>query len=366
MKLIHGLFVFALALSLSSLSRAAEPVAPASGAPAVEPAAPAPEPVPEILPAEKKEPAVKSTPKKTKSVAKKADIRTEISPAESAVVKRNNSNVRGKPGFIGEVITKLKKGEPVTLLEEIKLGKTRKDEPASWYKIAMPANTPVWVSGHFVDPSTKTVTASRLQVRAGPGENYSVVGALPKGTEVKEIRQVNNWIEIETPADTYAFVSADLIDRTATSIAPSTPTEAPTPEPAPEVVAVPPDVSDVPTPAEPAVPAEPAAPAPTETASTEPAPSVEVTPAPVEEEPLPKRIVTREGIVRHSFNVQTPSYYELESPDTKKVINYLFSPEPDFSLKEYIGQTVTVTGEEYVDKRWPKTPVIKIDSLEQQ
>lgn len=348
MKLIHG-FILALILSLSlPTARAAEDAAAPSAAP---------DNAPGIAPAKDAN---------SKATAKNSETRTEVNPPEDATVKRNNSNVRGRPSFVGEVITRLKKGEPVKVLEEIKLNKTRKNEPADWLRIAMPANTPVWVSAHFIDPATKTVTATQLHVRAGPGENYSVVGMLPKGAEIKEIREVNNWIEIETPSDAYAFVAADLIDRAApTTTAPATteptPTAPPAPEPAPEVVSVPPDVSDAPLPAEPVAP-----PAPEVTQPAEVAPPIEVTPPPAEEEKPPKRIVTREGIVRHSFNVQTPSYFELESTDTKKVINYLYSPQPDFSLKEYIGQLVTVTGEEYIDKRWPNTPVIKIESLEQQ
>jgi hypothetical protein len=91
-----------------------------------------------------------------------------------------------------------------------------------------------------------------------------------------------------------------------------------------------------------------------------------VTVPPIEEEPLPKRIVSREGIVRRSLNVQTPSYFALESPDTGKTINYLYSPEPTFTLKSLIGARVIVTGEESIDRRWPNTPVIEIETLEQR
>src|SRR5690606_12802772 len=105
--------------------------------------------------------------------ARSSDKHTAITPPETGIVNGQNCNVRGRPSFIGEVITKLNKGEKVTLLEEITLSKTRKDEPANWYKIVMPTNTPVWVSAHFVDPNTKLVLPRKLQVRAGPGENYS-------------------------------------------------------------------------------------------------------------------------------------------------------------------------------------------------
>jgi uncharacterized protein YgiM (DUF1202 family) len=281
---------------------------------------------------------------------KKSDTHVEINPPEVATVKLDAVNVRGRASFVGEVITRLKKGESVTLLEEITLAKTKKDEPARWFRIAMPTNTPVWVNAHFINADTKAVVPKKLQVRGGPGEIYSVIGTLEKGYIVKEIRKVNDWIEIETPPGTFAFVAADMIERTA-SAAPTAP------EPAPEVVAVPPDVSPE-TPA----PAEPTAPAPAPAEVAEPVSP----PPPVVEEPLPKRIVTREGIVRRSYNVQTPSYFELESPDTGKIINYLYSSEPTFTLKPLIGQRVVVTGEESIDKRWPNTPVIEIETLEQR
>ncbi|MEO6035346.1 MAG: SH3 domain-containing protein [Verrucomicrobiota bacterium] len=294
----------------------------------------------------------------TESTGSKTSTRLAINPPETGTVRQRNVNVRGQASFVGEVITRLHKGESVTLLEEISLGKTKTDEPSIWFRIAMPTNTPVWVSGGFVDPTAKTVIPKKLKVRAGPGENFSMVGILEKGATVKEIRTVNGWIEIETPAETYAFVAADLIERGS---------PAPVPPPvAPEVVAVTPPPTE--TPAAPEVAPENPAPSPTP-APAEPTPAVvapAVTPPPVVEEPLPKRIVTREGIVRRSLNLQTPSYYELESLQNRKIINYLYNPQPGGTLKPWIGITVTVTGEESIDKRWPNTPVIEIETIDQR
>ena len=201
------------------------------------------------------------------------------------------------------------------------------------------------------------VIPKKLKVRAGPGENFSMVGMLEKGATIKEIRNVNGWIEIETPADTYAFVAADLIERASA---------APVPPPtAPEVVAVQPQPTEVP--AQNVTPETPTpAPAP---AAVEPPPVTAppvVTPPPAVEEPLPKRVVTREGIVRRSLNVQTPSYFALENPENRKIINYLYNPQPGFTLKPWIGTMVTVTGEESIDKRWPNTPVIEIETIDQR
>jgi hypothetical protein len=56
----------------------------------------------------------------------------------------------------------------------------------------------------------------------------------------------------------------------------------------------------------------------------------------------------------------------LESPDTGKTINYLYNPQPGFTLKPWVGTKVVVTGEESIDKRWPNTPVIEIETIDQR
>src|SRR5258706_12218310 len=83
---------------------------------------------------------------------------------ELAVVRENTLNVRGQPSFAGEIVTRLKRGEEVTILEEITLEKAKPGEPSKWAKIKMPANTPVWVSSLFIDPVDKKVLIKRLTV----------------------------------------------------------------------------------------------------------------------------------------------------------------------------------------------------------
>ena len=357
MKMITKL-TLGLILSFAVSATAVDTTTPAATTVAAPAATPTIPPALETAPVAK--PKTKAAAKKPKKAtattpSAKSEGHVAINPPETGITKQDAINVRGQPSFIGEVITKLRKGESVTLLEEITRAKTKKDEPARWFRIAMPTNTPVWVNANFIDPAGKTVTPKKLQIRGGPGENFSVVGTLEKGAVVKEIRKTNDWMQIETPADAYGFVAVDLIERSA----PSAPVVPPV---APEIVAVPP-VTAPPTPA-PSDPAPPAAPETVPPVVTPP--PVVVIPPPVEEEPLPKRIVTRDGIVRRSLNVQTPSYYELESPDTGRIINYLYSSKPGFTLKPLIGTRVSVTGEEMIDARWKNTPVIEIESLEQR
>ena len=69
---------------------------------------------------------------------------------ESALVKKNRVNVRAQATQNSEVITQLKKGETVTVLEEIAARKPKRGEPAKWAKIQLPPNTPVWVYAPYI------------------------------------------------------------------------------------------------------------------------------------------------------------------------------------------------------------------------
>jgi uncharacterized protein YgiM (DUF1202 family) len=133
---------------------------------------------------------------------------------QTALVKGDRVNVRGRPSLLGEVITQLNQGEKVIVIEEIPVATPKPGEPASWTRIALPANTPVWVFAPYIDPDTKTSMVNRLNLRGGPGENYSVLGRLERGSKVNEIRVVSNWMEIEAPAGTHAFVASNFLETT--------------------------------------------------------------------------------------------------------------------------------------------------------
>lgn len=129
---------------------------------------------------------------------------------ETAVVNASKINVRGQPTLNSEVVTQLVKGDKVTILEVIPDSDAKKNEPANWAKIKLPENTPVWLFAPFVKDGE--VNVNRLNLRAGPGERYSVVGRVERGTKVKTIRTVESWMEIEAPENAYAFVGLSLLD----------------------------------------------------------------------------------------------------------------------------------------------------------
>ena len=286
-----------------------------------------------------------------------------ISGPGPAVVRQNNVNVRGKAAINSEVLTRLTRGQRVNVLEEVTVSKPKQDEPAKWAKISLPTNATVWAHASFIDPANNTVKPNRLNLRSGPSENHSVVGRIEKGTTIVPIENKGDWIRLEPPASAYGFVAAHLLSKEAAPVIVS----ATDPNvPPPIETAVPPTTTPAPA-TDPAVAATTPAPAVTDPGATppltvpDPAPTV---PAVPEEDPFVKRVVTREGIVERSVSIQAPSHFILQAIDTRRAINYLFSPSTNVTLKDFYGQRILVTGEELLDERWPNTPVIHIEKIE--
>jgi hypothetical protein len=290
-------------------------------------------------------------------------LATVMAAERTAVVTGDRVNVRGQPSLIGEVITQLRVGEHVVVLEEIPVASPKPGEPARWMRIRLPENTPVWVFAPYIDADEGTSKVNRLNLRAGPGENYSVLGRIERGTRVKEIRVENNWMEIEAPEHTHAFVAADflrILPPTSPVADPDLATTTPPTVLAPE--ADPAEEGEPPTPV--AVDEDPLiAQAPDTAPEFEPALISPPTEEEVELQEPPRRVVAREGRVIYSRSIQAPTQYALESLQTRRTINYIHSEDLGVNLKLYAGRKVIVTGEELIDRRWTNTPIIEVESI---
>jgi uncharacterized protein YgiM (DUF1202 family) len=323
-------------------------------------------------PATNKAPAAaKAVPKKplstkgaTQPVVRKAEPKPEpVYNPEPAVAKQPNVNIRGQAKINSEIVGHLKKGDAVMVLEEITLAKPKQDEPSRWFRVALPPSQAVWIHSSFVDGTT--VKAAKLNLRGGPGEEYSILGRLEKGASFKQIEAKGDWLKIEAPTNAYGFVAMHLLEKTPMAIvaAPVTPKSN-------EVVAIPPTpATTVAVPTDPTPAVATTTPVGTNPIVTEPTsartPVPNIIPAPAEEvvEKV-KKVVSREGILKGSVSIQAPTYFELRSLDTGKTIDYVFSPSTNLMLKEYKGQRIIVTGEELLDERWQNTPVLIVDSLQ--
>ncbi|HWF17696.1 MAG TPA: SH3 domain-containing protein [Verrucomicrobiae bacterium] len=298
----------------------------------------------------KKKTAKKKTTKEAKAAAPEMPAEPLV-PGEPAVAKQNNVNIRGQAHINSEVVGHLQKGDTVTVLEEVTLKHPKTDEPSKWAKIALPGTLHVWVNAPFIDATNQTVTARKLNLRTGPGENYSVIGTLQKGDAVKTAGNTKgDWTQIEAPTNAFAFVAAHLLTHKAPE--PAAPTN---PPPTQVAVGNPPPVAPPST----ETPGSVAPPPP-----NVPLPPIAPPPAPAVEEPPPPRIIEREGLVGGSVSIQAPSHYELKSLDDGTIMDYLYTTSTNLSLARYRGLTVLVTGEEELDERWPNTPVLTIQKIQ--
>jgi uncharacterized protein YgiM (DUF1202 family) len=284
----------------------------------------------------------------------------------AAEVAVNNLNVRSQAGLNGDVVARLTKSDAVTVLSQINLDKHKTGEPAQWAKISCPTNASVWVRSSFIDATNKTVTPKKLNLRAGPSENYGILGVIERGTAVSEITAKGDWTQIEVPTSAYAFVAAMYLKQEAsgnlaTNVPPSTETQPtpmvmPVPEPQPLVTE--------PTNAPPA----PDTNAPAAPDTNSPAPVMTDTNAPAEVDtnlpPPPPRVVTHEGTVRHVNSIIEPTDYELFDPHTDVPVDYLFTTTTNLDLSRYNGLHIIVTGEEGMAKRWKDTPVLTIQRIQ--
>jgi uncharacterized protein YgiM (DUF1202 family) len=332
----------------------------------------------------------KSAKKKSEKPVEKKAVAKKKAPAPElksmplvpglATVVASNVNVRGQAKLKSEVLTHVTKGQSVTVLEEVVNNLSGPEEPSAWAKIILPPGAHAWVHTMFIEPTNKTVKPKKLNLRSGPGENYSVIGLLLRGDAVKEITTKGDWTEIEPPAGAYAFVAAQYLKQGAEApevaakttpppapVAPPPPPPAPVePPPSPTTVATAPAVAPPPTapPSTPAPAVTPPASVAVEPPIITPPPAPAVTEPAVPEEPPPPRIVQREGIVRGMTSIQAPSKFVLRSIENGSDIDYLYSPSTELDLRRYKGLHVIVTGEEGLDDRWGNTPVLTIQKIQ--
>ena len=363
------LIVFVAAISTTLLAQdtntsapVAQPVpetAPATPPPATE--LPPAQPAPAVEAPTNNAPAKPAKSTKKKKTAAKKTVAHKAPPLQTAplapgpaVVSANHVNVRSKAGLVGEIITRMTNGEPVTVIEEVTLKKSGPEEPSAWAKIALPPEAHVWVKSSYLD-ANNTIKANKLKMRAGPGENYGVAGILSKGEAVQPVETKGEWTQIQAPTNSYAFIASAYLTQSPEALAAATPTTAaPVTENTNEVAAPPTNEVAM-------------ANAETNLAAGETNQAIdmgtitnEVAPTP----PPPPRIVSHEGIVRASASIQAPTRFELVSTDTHKTINYLYPPTPNLDMSRYKGMHIIVTGEEGLDERWRNTPVITVQRIQ--
>ncbi len=129
-------------------------------------------------------------------------------------------NVRSGPGVSYSVIGELSSGEKVSVTGNIING---------WVEIYYTSSKIGYVQSSYLGAYTTGVavgnysgyytssdgnlyyTTSALNIRIGPGTNYSIIGTLDKGDYVTRIGQVGKWFQIATSNGVTAYVSSSYL-----------------------------------------------------------------------------------------------------------------------------------------------------------
>jgi len=289
--------------------------------------------------------------------------------ADTVVIRGDRVNIRSQPSLDGEVLVWMKRGETLETQGSAKDGFTR---------IALPSKVAVWVYAPLVDRAAHQIKAPEARLRVGPGRNYGELGVLKKGAALTEIRESDGWLQVEPPAGLSAYVGSQFIESSGTrppqvaalktgGILPAdgdpVSSAAPTANISKSTVAV---VPPVPAPVVP------------------PPVSVPVAVAPVVLEPEGResgggsaqssiqysekvRIVSRVGKVVRSLEPQSPSHYQLRSPQRGEgMLGFLLDQkDTQTPVSGFRGKTVRVVAEEYVDPRYRTQVILRVQSIEE-
>ena len=121
-----------------------------------------------------------------------------------AEITGDQVNVRSGQSANFERLCQLKKGDEVVVLEK----------GYSWYKIQLPVTAKSFVSKDYVQylgQNAGGVIAGRVNIRAGAGTHYTVVGQLAKGEQVYIEEELDEWYRITPVAESHGWVADKFI-----------------------------------------------------------------------------------------------------------------------------------------------------------
>ncbi|MCM8813534.1 MAG: SH3 domain-containing protein [Candidatus Omnitrophica bacterium] len=115
-------------------------------------------------------------------------------------------NVRSGPGQNFESINKLDADSLVLVEEQVQ----------EWMKIKLPRSSSAYINKAFLSrsaqqPALGTVTSNRVNIRAGAGTTFNVVGQLNKNDTVEIISDQGEWLHIFPRNSCYGWVHAQFV-----------------------------------------------------------------------------------------------------------------------------------------------------------
>lgn len=132
-----------------------------------------------------------------------AEAKTEKIPPFAGVISGDRVNIRAGGNLNFEILTQLNRDDKVIVL----------DRSPDWYKIKIPESSAVFISQKYVKRlrGVYQVNADRVNVRAGAGLNYNVIGQLNSGDRITVLEKKGDWYRVRPPVDFAAWVYRDFV-----------------------------------------------------------------------------------------------------------------------------------------------------------
>lgn len=270
-----------------------------------------------------------------------------------ARIRSDRVNLRARPDTSSEVVMQANAGDRFTVVTT----------QADWVALTPPDTVDFWAHRDFVKDGVSTV--NKLNLRAGPGINYSIVGSVDRDTKLDVRGQFGEWVKL-APTNGSLWVSRELVD-IVSSVQAIVP-------PAPVAVesAAPPAAESVPMPPAEAAPALGVFTQPEESVRPiEPSrPSSQVAPVPSDLNLVPLegqgQQVQRTGELKPApFLFGRPSAFRLVRKEGVQLVTICYVRGNTAQLNSLMSETLTIFGREY----WVqgvKQPVVVLERIERR
>lgn len=126
----------------------------------------------------------------------------ETEPVKSTMVRvlGNNVNLRARPALTSETVGQVSESDElkaISFMEE-------------WVEVVPPPSVDLWVLGDYV--KDEKIDGENVNVRAGAGINFSIVGQLSRGAELKVRDTFGQWVRIEPPDGSSLWIHSSLVE----------------------------------------------------------------------------------------------------------------------------------------------------------
>lgn len=125
-----------------------------------------------------------------------------FSMAESVPVRvlSDRVNLRAAPQMTAEVVAQVDEND---VLQAREIG-------AEWVEVVTPTNVDGWIHREFYVDGR--VNVKKLNVRAGPGINYKVLGEMRRNDPVEVRGEFGEWLKIAPPPESSVWISSAYVE----------------------------------------------------------------------------------------------------------------------------------------------------------